>query len=63
MHNEEAAILEAEVKEFTLLIERDTQNYIVSKANKVEKGLSFQRKEYETPVGRIDVLCIDKDSN
>lgn len=52
-----------EEKEFALSVERDIQNYIANNPESLEKGLRIQEKEYVTTIGRIDILCIDKNSN
>lgn len=52
-----------EEREFALSVERDIQNYIANNPESLEKGLKIQEKEYATKIGRIDILCIDKNSN
>ena len=60
---------EAAAPEFALSLERDLQRYLISNLSSLEAGLQlysvWDGKGYEvdTEIGRMDLLCIDKEGN
>jgi len=45
-------------------LENDLRNYLVSNPGAIEKGLTIVQKEFDTKeIGRIDLLCKDKNGN
>lgn len=38
-------------------------NFLATNISLVESGLQLKQKEFQTDVGRIDLLCIDKNGN
>lgn len=48
----------------TTLAERNFENIIVERLHDIEEGLTLIKRQYDvSPVGRIDLLCKDKESN
>ncbi len=43
--------------------EKDLVDFIVSNVEVIEQGLQVLAREYQTPVGNIDILARDKDGN
>jgi RecB family endonuclease NucS len=54
---------EASLIEFAVSLERDLQNYLSSRLNEIEEGLTLIETEYGTSAGFIDILAKDKFNN
>jgi len=53
-----------EIPSYSVSLEKDLINYLASDPSQIEKGLELKEKEYDTRnVGRIDLLCIDRNSD
>lgn len=52
-------------QETTLSIERDLQTFLVNSLEQIEPGLKVHKDgvEYNTDIGRIDILAVDKRGN
>jgi RecB family endonuclease NucS len=50
-----------EIPPYSVSLEKDLINYLASDPSLIEEGLELMEKEYDTKnVGRIDLLCTDK---
>lgn len=62
-------ITDDEYYEATLSLERDLEEYIIRDLNQIEEGLKLYSqsgvsgRQYNTEVGRLDLLCVDKNGN
>ena len=44
-------------------LEKDLVNFLATNISLVERGLQLKQKQFQTDVGRIDLLCTDKEDN
>jgi hypothetical protein len=55
---------DVEIPPYSVSLEKDLINYLASDPSQIEKGFELKEKEYDTKtVGRIDLLCIDRNRN
>ena len=52
---------EVELVETSLSLERDLEEHLVDNLETIEKGLKFVGRQFNTDVGRIDILAEDRD--
>lgn len=51
------------VEGISVSLEKDLVNFLATNTSLVEDGLQLKEKEYSTDIGRIDLLCVDRDGN
>ena len=52
---------DVEISPYSVSLEKDLINYLASDPSQIQEGLELKEKEYDTRnVGRIDLLCIDR---